>query len=392
MDTVTTTSTSANSAICSPVELRRTDRIRLAFHPMIVRNDAQPKACINGVFVYERKSASGDWEPMNTESLGTIKTGEQYRLEIHSDELLTLVQALGPLYRSTWRDGVVPGTHELVRMETSAARFLELGHDALQQVLDAHPRDAVQVLTKLLRWVASAPTNDDAIAALADVEPGELPSVSALVGLTALKAASREWSDNRDNAHEPFWQRCLARHSFVLSQLFAHPLVVIQERAYLGGKALDDTGGSYLDFLLASQATEAVALIEIKTPMTRLLAKEYRGGAFPPSEELSGAVAQVLKYRRTFAKDFDRLARESKRDIVLGSVPCVVVIGDAKRELDGNTDLTESFEEFRAQLRDVRIVTYDELFAKVQVMADLLEVVPSARHGAESSGAALRAE
>jgi len=373
VDRIETSSTSSRTADCTPIVLRAKERVRLLFKPTLVQNDGQPKACIKGEFVYEKKSASSEWQSANTESLASVKSGEAFKLELHSAELLNLVESLGPLYRAQWEtNGIRFGKQTYVKLEAGLARFLALSQEALEEFLNAHPGDAVTVLSKILQWLASDANSGRAAEALSNVDPARLPAVSALLGLSSLKSALREWESNQANAKEPFWQDCLARHAFVLSQIFAHPLVVIQERAYLGGKALDDTGGSYLDFLVASPATEAVAIIEIKTPATSLLGTAYRGGAFPPSSDLSGAIAQVLKYRRTFAMDFDRLARASKRNLVLGSIPCVVVIGNAKDELSA-VELRESFEAFRSQMRDVRIVTYDELFMKVRVSADLLE-------------------
>ena len=192
-----------------------------------------------------------------------------------------------------------------------------------------------------------------------------------------MKAALAEWEANSTKDDEDFWQKAFAKHSFVLSQLFAHPVVVIQEKAYLGGKALDNTGGSYLDFLAASTATEAIALIEIKTPETPLLGAEYRTGAYAASSHLSGALAQALKYRRTFATEFARLGKTREHNLVLGGAPCLIIVGNAGRQLD-TPEKKESFEAFRCQLSDVRIVTFDELFTKLKVSAQLLEGVTSA--------------
>ena len=33
---------------------------------MLLVNDDEPKACIKGDFVYERRAAGGDWLPANT--------------------------------------------------------------------------------------------------------------------------------------------------------------------------------------------------------------------------------------------------------------------------------------------------------------------------------------
>ena len=376
MEEIQTASTSANTADCTPIVLREKERVRLLFRPTLVANAKDPKACIDGSFVYERRAAAGEWQSANTESLGTIKAGEQYKLELHAAELLRLMEGLGPLYRASWQDsGIRAGKHTLVRMEAGLARFLKLGQSQLDAFLNAHPDDAVSVFCKLLEWVSAGSLSTDASAALQGVDPAKLPAVSALLGLSALKAALHEWEANKSNSSESFWQSTLAKHSFVLSQLFAHPVVVIQERAYLGGKSLDDTGGSYLDFLAASKATDAIVLVEIKTPSTALLGPEYRTDAWPPSPELAGALAQVLKYRNTMTTEFSKLGRMSDRDLVLGGAPCLVIAGDATRELDTPAK-RESFEAFRSQLSAVRVVTYDELFEKLHVSSQLLEGLP----------------
>lgn len=375
MDRMETSSTSARTADCSPIILRQTERVRLVFKPTLIVNDAQPKACITGHFVYETKSARGAWDPLNTTSLKTIRSGEQYKLELHSGELLELLTTLGPLYRSQWgASGVPSGKQSFVRMDRGLSRFLQLGQADLERFFNAHAEDAVAILGKLVQWLSTANASGTAARVFAGMDSSQLPAVSALLGLSSLKAALQEWEANASNSSEAFWQDSLAKHSFVLSQLFAHPVVVVQERAYLGGKALDDKGGSYLDFLVASCITDGVALIEIKTPGTVLLGREYRVGAFAASTELSGAIAQALKYRHTFVTEFARLGKGKESDLVLGGAPCLIVIGNAGIELD-TEEKRQSFEAFRCQMRDIRIVTFDELFAKLRTSAKLLEGV-----------------
>jgi hypothetical protein len=372
LDQVEASSTSPRTADVTPIVLRETERVRLVFRPMILVNHKDPRACIKGEFVYEKRQKTNEpWQPANTVSLASLKSGEGFKLELHSGELLALMTTLVPLYRARWQEkGPLLGTRTYVRMESGLAHFLKLGQTDLQAFLDSHPEDAAAVLGKLVSWLTSV--SSEASGALAALDPTRLPAVTALLGLSALKSALAEWEANAANSSEAFWQTTLAKHAFVLSHLFAHPVVVIQERAYLGGKALDDRGGSYLDFLTAAHATDGVALVEIKTPATDLLGAEYRGGAYPFSPDLSGAVAQVLKYRHTFSTEFSRLCRGKGKDLVLGGCPCVVLAGHAERELD-TPEKRESFEAQRAQLSSVRIVTYDELFTKLNVTTRLLE-------------------
>lgn len=352
--------------------LRDGARVRLVFRPQIVVNDKDPRACINGTFVYEKRQKSDEpWQAASTVSLASLKAGEGFKLELHSAELFTLMETLVLLYRARWKEpGPLLGKRTYVRMEVGLAQLLKLSKTDLDAFLDAHRDDAAAVLGKLVQWLASA--SPDAAKVLAGMDPDQLPAVTALIGLSALKNALAEWETNADNSSEAFWQRTLSKHTFVLSHLFAHPVVVIRERAYVGGKAIDDHGGSLLDFLAAASRTNGVAMIEIKTPQTALLGEEYRGGVWPLSKEMTGAVAQALKYRHTFATEFERLSRRPQGDLVLGGCPCVVLAGDAGRELD-TTEKRENFEAQRAQMNSVRIVTYDELFTKLRVTARLLE-------------------
>lgn len=280
MDQVEASSTSSRTAECTPIVLRETQRVRLVFRPLILVNDDNPRACIKGEFVYEKRQANGEWQAANTLSLATVKSGERSKLELHSGELLTLLSTLVPLYRARWGErGPLLGTRTYVRMEAGLARFLRLGQGELKQFLDNHPEDAAAVLGKLVQWLTSM--SAEASTALAALEPERLPAVTALLGLSALKNALAEWEANASNASEAFWQRTLSKHCFVLSHLFAHPVVVIQERAYLGGKALDDKGGSYLDFLTAASQTNGVALVEIKTPRPNCSARNTGAAHIP---------------------------------------------------------------------------------------------------------------
>lgn len=372
MEELETSSTSARTAECSPVVLRSSDQVRLIFRPVIVDNRAQPRACINGEFVYERKKKNGVWEATNTVSLNSVKTGEQYKLGLHASELLALMETIGPLYRTCWQDRSVPVRRtKFVRLEEGLAHLVKMSQGDLDRFLDAHPSDAVAVLARVLTWLAKRPVTTEAAAALAAVDPVQLPSLSALLGVSTLRAAQQEWQANAMNSDEDYWQNTLSRFSFVLSHLFAYPVVVIREKAYLGGKALDNQGGSVLDFLMASASTSAVALVEIKTPTTDLLGKEYRTGALPPSRELTGALAQVLKYRSTFTRQFDSTSRASPTRLVMGGCPALVVAGDCS-QLDSD-EKRESFERFRSQLRDVAIVTFDELLKRLSDTLALLE-------------------
>jgi len=73
------------------------------------------------------------------------------------------------------------------------------------------------------------------------------------------------WDGHRENSDEQFWQQTFTENSYVLSQVFAVPMVFIQDRAYVGGMALDRTDARFVDYLFSTESSREAILIEIKT-------------------------------------------------------------------------------------------------------------------------------
>jgi hypothetical protein len=134
----------------------------------------------------------------------------------------------------------------------------------------------------------------------------------------------------------------------------------------VGGKSIDNSGGNELDFL--AQYGGNVALIEIKTPKSQLLATtKYRGNVYAPSRELAGATVQVLEYRNSLLCNLPHLAFHMSE--LRATYPlAVVLIGDLDREVVSK-DQRRSFELYRSSLRDLKIITYDELFDGIRMLS-----------------------
>ncbi|MGZ6569361.1 MAG: hypothetical protein ACXVE9_18460, partial [Solirubrobacteraceae bacterium] len=83
-------------------------------------------------------------------------------------------------------------------------------------------------------------------------------------------------------------------------QLTGSPVVLLKERAYIGGKGISNTGGGVVDYLLANSLTGNVSLVEIKTPGAPLCDAQYRSsGAYIIGKDVVGGLVQVLGYRDT---------------------------------------------------------------------------------------------
>jgi hypothetical protein len=115
-----------------------------------------------------------------------------------------------------------------------------------------------------------------------------------------------------------------------------------------------------------------VALIEIKTPGTKLLGGKYRGDVYNISNELSGSVIQVINYKNSLLHNYKGLANLEDDRFEAFDPKCIVIIGNIHHELVEQTQ-RKSLELFRMGLKDVQVITYDELFGKVESLVKLLE-------------------
>jgi len=180
-----------------------------------------------------------------------------------------------------------------------------------------------------------------------------------------------EWEANHENASEEFWQKFFVRNVFTLSQIFAFPVVILQSKAYVGGKAIDNTGGALADFVVQNALTENVGVVEIKTPTTRLLGSVYRAGVYGISSDIAGAITQVSRYKDSLLKEFYAEHFKSAASFQAFE-PEGIVIGGLLEQIDSD-DRRASFELFRANLRHVRILTFDEVFRKVSALVALVD-------------------
>lgn len=163
-------------------------------------------------------------------------------------------------------------------------------------------------------------------------------------------------------APEGKWQKFLAENPFILDMAFPYPVKVVCERPYVGSKRFSGQGGNFSDFLVAAKSTGNVALIEIKHPQHDLLkTPEYRNNTYGPSIELSGSIAQIINQRASLQRQIHEL-KEDLEEVHAHAVPAIVVIG--RTPTDKNQ--RRSFEQYRNALKDVSVVTFDELQQRLE--------------------------
>lgn len=105
----------------------------------------------------------------------------------------------------------------------------------------------------------------------------------------------------KQNLNEETWQQLFLDNPFILSLAFGLPLVLIDGRVSVGGRAFSGKGDKVADFCYKNRFSDNITLIEIKTSKTKITGSKYRG-VFAPSPELSGSINQILEQRYELQK------------------------------------------------------------------------------------------
>ena len=364
-DKVEVESTSNQSADVTPILLRESNSTRLVFKPRFVVNPSHPEASINGDLCYQRKRRDDKWEDITPISLNSLKAGDGVRLNLHAAEVLTFYKELGGLYSARKQHGIPSGTSTFVRadpgglIETVAA-LLDEGRIS-------------ELLKAFVDW-ARTQTPDALSLALVDTETGVLVNFDAAIGASRLRRFVEEASDNLGNDSELWWQDYLQNNSWAISQIYAYPFVIVRGQTYVGGKTVANTEGSVADFLFKNRLSSSALLVEIKTPTSPLLRlkEKYRNQVYAPGLDLAGGVQQIAHARETFVRNYyTLLANDPSLGVSHITPRALLIIGMLPGP--GAPEELRNFELFRSSLRDVEVVTFDELIAKAKALLQMLE-------------------
>lgn len=177
------------------------------------------------------------------------------------------------------------------------------------------------------------------------------------------------WENEKYNKEEEFWQNFFTANSWIISHSLSEPEILFTSKAYLGGKSLKNQGGKIIDFLFQSQITENLTLIEIKTPNTKLIGESYRSN-HSISKELTGSIIQLLDYKETILKSVSQHKEAIHESFELFSPKMILIVGSTESL---SKEQLYSFELLRREMKNVEIITYNELFKKIKNLYELIK-------------------
>jgi len=358
---IRTVSTSASTADVSDVVLRTGDRRRLVFRATLVQNPYNAAASVRGTLVYQAKRVADEWADIDSLNLTSMRADEWTKIELKSEEVLKLYRAVSSLYGYMRERGITYGEQELVPIEKG---------EVVRQVLALlEGEDSSELVKAFLDWASDQSTRTLATS-LGDTDADSLVNFNAAVTIARMRHFISVAKEALRSSDEDEWQQLLKNHSWVISQIYAQPVVLIKDQAYVGGKSIRNTGGSVIDYLYANNLSGNVLMVEIKTPAAALL-RSYRGNVMAPAPDLSGGVQQLLQARHSFEEEYRQLVERSGEDLHAVSPRCLLIAGTLTSL--GDDTARRSFELFRNNNRQVEIITFDELIGKAEQLVQLLE-------------------
>lgn len=177
--------------------------------------------------------------------------------------------------------------------------------------------------------------------------------------------------DNLDKDDEEYWQKLFTENPNILFSIIPSVGQIICKKPYMGGKAINNTGGTISDFLFKC-GTRNVSIIEIKKPTTKLIEGQYRNEVFSPSNKLSSAIVQVRKQKDILTKEYYMRKESSEKQGIKLDIydpKIYLIIGNSQKL---NESQLESFELFRNGLKDIEIITFNEVVDKLTLITENL--------------------
>lgn len=342
---ITTNRIAKGAAECEPIVLREWDFSRLVFKPMLVENENNPTNNIRWYFVYQKKKKSEEWNDIKEETLSKLKSWEWYQLELRSEELSKLISHLNSHIDLFNQYGIQDWKQTFISSQNIDKTLIELW--------DINNKNIVQ----------SAFTNLDKTSLL---------NIENLISITKFKNIINEFEKNVSNSQEKnFWQPFFKRENWILSQIFSTPYIYFEDEMYLWWKIFKNQGWVITDFSYINSKTDSISLIEIKEPTASLVSNsEYRWegkhSLYSLHWDLSWAITQCLNQKNTFLNNFHNI---SDWDFFSYNTRSILIIWNLW-SLDETKK--KSFELQRWNMKDVEIVTFDELLEKIKIMYNLL--------------------
>lgn len=336
----------------SPIILSESQHVQISFEGKQVDNHADRKRNIKGKLIIRKKAKKDSFSDQTKFSKKDISIHDSVEIDLDTSETYELGKGLYQYFRLF--SGKLTNPYD--------------------EVTYVKKDDQTERLKSLLE------NNEELLTILDQVDAGTL---NAAINISNLRLIQDTMQQNLSNDRETgFWQPFFEQNAWILSQLFHAPVMFFKGKRYVGGKGLDNHGGQYTDFIYKNDITDNVAIIEIKSPQKPIFDSKYRQ-SFRLSTELTGCISQLLLQKDELNKGYSELLRKTDDFFRVNNIACFLVYGTVS---DLSKEEKDTFENFRNELRNIHIIGFDELLARVSNLLKLFEGKPDIPEQTDDDG------
>jgi hypothetical protein len=324
---------------------------------------------ISITLVHQRKKGNDKWEDINCINLNTLKGGEGVKISLDSKATKTLFDKLSELYSLAKEKGVEQGINqftvakadEIVKVDVDRKLIIEsllsenYGNEVWEQLIQKDP----DLATKLSDAKVYADRKK------------------------ALKVFKTHLDQNNDD--ESFWQEFFKNNTWIFGYGLNYQFLdILKDQPHLGGVNYTGSGAQRGDYLGLTQGfVRFTVLVEIKTPATKLFTyiktqvEKNRNGSCLLSRFILGGVSQVQINCKTWTENSQlkiNANKLEKNNSYTVQPKGILIIGNTS-ELVDNEDKINTFEEYRRNIYNPEIITFDELYQRAKYIVECKSIV-----------------
>lgn len=374
--------------LSQPIILRENNSFLITITPTLSNNEENPNETVSFYLEFFRKPIKNNTKALNINSL---KSGESFKIKIDRKETYKLLSNLEvfqsiveneglPYYHTDYLkisefdffndespqsiERVIKFVEDHMRDDPEIFDFFDAYSSDFPQIRDVKRIKKISELTKNLDFEIQ--DMDDIKSIINLLKTDQLNFANVHLNVVRLRKCIEILRDNIDNDDESFFQSFFEINSYILPYIIPTIEHHMNNYRYVGGKKVTNNGGRITDFIYDT-GNNNISLVEIKTPNTKLVQSKYRD-LYPASTELIGSVLQIKYQKNELMKNILSLRERTELERKFVFDPDTYIIVGKISTLEA--DKRESFEIFRQSLKDVKILTFDEVISRLQRILD----------------------
>jgi len=386
------------SKIMPTIVIRENSQYRITMDPSVINNTKDPDCYIEGKIVVEKKSVSDDWTDEKLK-ISDLRVGQYTEINFKSDDIHKLYVGLKKLFDSfSSKDGgenccymKFDGTPESIQKFIFSDYFWSFhnkddGKELVKRFSEIicdeknDKNDYLQVLVAMehgseeaVKRTISLLSKPEYLEEIAKLDDKSISEIRGILDLSLLKKAKTTIESHLHCKDEKKWQEYFEEQSWILEQLFLTPYQFFGRELNTGVPDIRGRNSNTIDFGFIGMYSNELAVVEIKPPTAQLVCEAYRNNVFEIGKEVTNGIGQVLQNKDNLMKYYN--SKQSNSDpsdrYSLFDPECILLIGDYSI-IEDDENKKRSFELFRKNSKNVRIVTYNEILSRITNLISLM--------------------